>query len=226
MAQAHQEEKKTFSDKLAEFLTIHRKQILIITVVIVVAVVAVGVGTYVSSKNFEQAVASVELAEESYNELLSLEEGSAEYTEKNAEVEQKLIEIREDNKDNYPHMKATFLLGMMKGNAGEYGEAAELFNEIATGYADTHLAASAVMSEAAALEMNGDYDAAIGRYQYLIDNYGDSSSEVSHAYFSIGRLYEMTDRDDLAVTVYQQLEAEFENSEWTKLAKSRLIQIQ
>jgi TolA-binding protein len=36
----------------------------------------------------------------------------------------------------------------------------------------------------------------------------------------------MTDRTELAVTVYQQLEAEFPESEWTKLARTRLIQIQ
>jgi tetratricopeptide (TPR) repeat protein len=226
MANAHQEEKKSFSDKLAEFIEIHKKTLIIVVIVVVVAVAAVGIGTYVVSSNFEKAVAEVELAQEQYAELSSLEQDSREYTAQLAEVRQKLTDIRDSNKDNYPHMKATYLLGLLTAGEGEYTQAAELFGEVASKYADTHLGAPAVMSQAAALEMAGEFDQAIGRYQYLIDNFSDVSPDVSHAYFSIARLYEMTDRTELAVTVYQQLEAEFPESEWTKLARTRLIQIQ
>lgn len=226
MAKEHHEEKKSFSDKLSEFIAVHKKTLLIVVIVTVVAVAAVGIGTYVVTSNFEKAVAEVELAQEQYAELSSLEEGSEEYAAQVAEVRQQLADIRDGNKNNYPHMKATYLLGLLTAGEGEYTEAASLFGEVASDYADTHLGAPAVMSQAAALEMDGQLDQAIERYQFLIDNFSDVSPDVSHAYFSIARLYEMTDRTDLAVTVYQQLEAEFPESEWTKLAKTRLIQIQ
>lgn len=221
-----EEEKKTFGDKLSEFVLLHKKVILITTAVIIAAILTIGLVSYISERNYQQAVVELERAERSYDELASMDEDSEEYREQAEDVESRLQAVIDGRARKYPHMKASYLLGMLRGKQGDYQEAAELFESVASEYPESHLAPSAVSSHAAALEMLEDYDGAIDRYQYVIDTYADVSAEGSHAYFSIGRLYELTDRTELAVAAYEQLEAEYPQSEWTKLANSRLIRIQ
>ncbi|MGM0431695.1 MAG: tetratricopeptide repeat protein [Spirochaetota bacterium] len=222
----NQEENKSLSQKLNDFIAHNRKVLIIIAVSIAVIIIAIGLTTYIRDRNLRDAVSTVEELSRTYEELAEIEQDSSEYQETAENLKRQLLEVVEDNNNNYPHMKAKLLLGNIYAEEGSYREAADAFDELSENYADTHIAAAAIASHAASLEMLSEYDAAIDRYQYIIDTFGRTSAETSHAYFSIGRLYETTDRQELAQATYEQLVSEYPQSEWSKLAQTRLIQME
>ena len=217
------EEKKTLDRKLSGFIQANRKVILIVCAVVLAVVVIIGITTAVSKSSQKKWMAAVETAEENYTAWTALADDDAELGTKADEVAAELETIVSGTKNSYPNMKASYLLGLLSYAQEEYTAAAEYFNTVRTDYSEGYLASTALMNEAVSLEMSGDSEAALDRYQTLVDTFADSSAEASHALFSIGRIYETNGDTDLAVAVFEQLLTDYPSSEWSKLAQVRLI---
>ncbi len=222
---ANVEEKKSVSTKLSQFIISKSKIILIVCAVIVVVVVVTGIATAVNNNAQQKWMTAIETAETDYTDWKALTVEDSDRDLEAEELEIELLAIVDGAKNSYPQMKATFLLGSLSFELKDYTEAASYFDSVQKDYADTYLAPVALMNNAVALEMLNKNDEALDRYQRLVDTYAAVSPEASHAMFSIGRIYEGQGNLDLSKAVYEQLIAEYETSEWAKLAQVRLITI-
>ena len=130
------------------------------------------------------------------------------------------------NPKNYPGAKANLILADMAFDDGDYNKAIELYSLVASSQTKTFLREVALMSLAASYEENGDKAAALKVYNDFFDEYDTESFYSSRALFNAARLTEETDKA-LAISIYEQLIAYFEsyNSEYAKLAKSRVAQL-
>lgn len=222
MANGHEKE-LTFGDKIAAGIHKNRKNILIVCAAVVVIVVAVGIGTAVSSRNAVKAMEAIEAAEASYDDWRYLAEDDEARDTQADELKAELSAIIDDNRDGYPDMKAQYLLGNVYFSLEQYTEAAEAFAAVSRDYPDMYLAPAALMNQAVAYEMAEDTESALDRYQYVVDNYAQTSAEAAHALFSIARIYDAMGNVDLSAAVFEQVISDYPDTEWAKLAQTRLI---
>ena len=75
-------------------------------------------------------------------------------------------------------------------------------------------------------ESNEKTDEAIEEYQVVIEKYSSVSPEISNVYFSIGRLFEKKSDKEAALEVYNKMLDNFPDSNWTNLARSRIIYLE
>ncbi len=224
MANVH-EKKISFGDKFAHGIQNNRKIILLVCISILLVIIAFGIFSHVSDKAKERSMVAIEHAETLYTEWKALPSDSQDRLTKADELKESLLAIADSNKNGYPDMKANYLLGLIMFSLEDYTNAITYFTSVSTDYADSYLAPVAKMNEAVSYEMLGQSDNAINTYQSIVDDYADTSAEVPHALFSIGRIYDELGNTELAIAVYEQVVSDYADSEWAKLSQSRLIVI-
>ena len=215
-------EEMTFKDKLSQFLHSYKNVLIGIGGVLLVVLIGTAIYTAVHQNRLEDSSRQAE-------ELISTYEDwqNAEEEEKKAELEQQIREQSASIQDSYSGMfaaqRAKLVLGQIEHAKENWEKAAGHFLEIADSTPKSYLAPVALMSAAVCKEEIGSYQEAISHYQRIFDQYGDTAPEAPHALFSIGRLYERQDEKDAALDAYNQLIDNFSASNWTKLARDRII---
>jgi tetratricopeptide (TPR) repeat protein len=216
------QEEKSFKEKLSQFLHTYKYVILGIGGALIVVLIATGIYTMVHQNRVE---ASSKQAEE----LISLmdEWRSAEEQSEKDDLQQDIRELSTDIRDSYSGLfaaqRALLILGQLEYALENKEEAARHFMELADRYQSSYLAPVALMSAGVCKEELQRYDEAISHYQRVRDQYADTAPEAPHALFSIGRLYEMQDERESALDAYNELIDNFSASNWTKLARDRII---
>ena len=79
-----------------------------------------------------------------------------------------------------------------------------------------------LFNAAVAFEELDEPDKALANYKMITDIYSDNYL-LPHAFFSLGRLYEQKKEYDLALSIYNRLEDDYSASNWTKIARNRII---
>ncbi len=87
----------------------------------------------------------------------------------------------------------------------------------------TYLAPLALENAAVAAEERGQADTAQSYYQKIVDTYKVDTPNLAHAYFSLGRLFEAKSDWKNALANYDKLLSSFSSSEWSLLAKDRVV---
>ena len=214
-------------NKTEGWIATHKNVIIAAVAVAVVAIIAAVVITLVTNKSAsssDKALASLESSYEEYQLMDADEEG---YEEKLASVKSDAEALVSDSGlKKYSGAKAELILAEIDYSDGEYAEAAEKYASVYNAQKNTYLGQVALMSEAAALESSGDADGALALYNQVFDEYGTDGIYASRALFNAARLTESSDKA-LAISIYEQLVGEFEESEseYAKLAKSRVSQL-
>jgi tetratricopeptide (TPR) repeat protein len=221
---AHDNEKKlTVGDKTAVFVHTNKRTLIIASVAILVIIVIIGTFSAISSNAEKQSMIAVEEAQVLFQEWNALESDAEDRESKAAELEQTLTELIDSTKKGYPNMKAQYLLGNLKYSLEQYSEAETSFKAVAETYKDMYLAPAAAMNLAVVYEVTDRPSEAVAQYQYVFDTYEDTSAEAPHALFAIGRIQDESGNTQLAVSTFQVLIADYPDSEWSKLANSRLV---
>ena len=196
---------------------------------IVIAVVAftgnAAIVTVVVNNNQSKRYEKLDAVTASYAEFSAMDGDAEGYAEAKNNVIAGAEELAKNPK-NYPGAKANLILADMAFDDGDYNKAIELYSLVASSQTKTFLREVALMSLAASYEENGDKAAALKVYNDFFDEYDTESFYSSRALFNAARLTEETDKA-LAISIYEQLIAYFEsyNSEYAKLAKSRVAQL-
>jgi TolA-binding protein len=81
-----------------------------------------------------------------------------------------------------------------------------------------------LFNAAVAYEQAGDLEQGITTYRELSEKY-PKNFLVPHALFAMGRLYEADEDFQSAFEVYDRLEDEFPQSNWTKMGRNRIIDL-
>ena len=219
----------TASEKMTQsvdsWLGRHIKLIASILIAVVAVIVIAAIVTVVVNNNQSKRYEKLDAVTASYAEFSAMDGDAEGYAEAKNNVIAGAEELAKNPK-NYPGAKANLILADMAFDDGDYNKAIELYSLVASSQTKTFLREVALMSLAASYEENGDKAAALKVYNDFFDEYDTESFYSSRALFNAARLTEETDKA-LAISIYEQLIAYFEsyNSEYAKLAKSRVAQL-
>lgn len=219
----------TASEKMTQsvdsWLGRHIKLIASIVIAVVAVIVIAAIVTVVVNNNQSKRYEKLDAVTASYAEFSAMDGDAEGYAEAKNNVIAGAEELAKNPK-NYPGAKANLILADMAFDDGDYNKAIELYSLVASSQTKTFLREVALISLAASYEENGDKAAALKVYNDFFDEYDTESFYSSRALFNAARLTEETDKA-LAISIYEQLIAYFEsyNSEYAKLAKSRVAQL-
>ena len=219
----------TASEKMTQsvdsWLGRHIKLIASIVIAVVAVIVIAAIVTVVVNNNQSKRYEKLDAVTASYAEFSAMDGDAEGYAEAKNNVIAGAEELAKNPK-NYPGAKANLILADMAFDDGDYNKAIELYSLVTSSQTKTFLREVALMSLAASYEENGDKAAALKVYNDFFDEYDTESFYSSRALFNAARLTEETDKA-LAISIYEQLIAYFEsyNSEYAKLAKSRVAQL-
>ena len=219
----------TASEKMTQsvdsWLGRHIKLIASIVIAVVAVIVIAAIVTVVVNNAQSKRYDKLDAVTASYAEFSAMDGDAEGYAEAKNNVIAGAEELAKNPK-NYPGAKANLILADMAFDDGDYNKAIELYSLVASSQTKTFLREVALMSLAASYEENGDKAAALKVYNDFFDEYDTESFYSSRALFNAARLTEETDKA-LAISIYEQLIAYFEsyNSEYAKLAKSRVAQL-
>lgn len=219
----------TASEKMTQsvdsWLGRHIKLIASIVIAVVAVIVIAAIVTVVINNAQSKRYEKLDAVTASYAEFSAMDGDAEGYAEAKNNVIAGAEELAKNPK-NYPGAKANLILADMAFDGGDYNKAIELYSLVASSQTKTFLREVALMSLAASYEENGDKAAALKVYNDFFDEYDTESFYSSRALFNAARLTEETDKA-LAISIYEQLIAYFEsyNSEYAKLAKSRVAQL-
>jgi TolA-binding protein len=99
---------------------------------------------------------------------------------------------------------------------------AEAFQTLASRFPRSYLAPLALLYAGVSYEELGDAKQALASYQRLQQRYRDSYL-LPRALFSVGRLLEVEGDSAGALKAYNELEDDHPDSNWTKVARNRII---
>ena len=225
----YKEVQLTASEKMTQsvdsWLGRHIKLIASIVIAVVAVIVIAAIVTVVINNAQSKRYEKLDAVTASYAEFSAMDGDAEGYAEAKNNVIAGAEELAKNPK-NYPGAKANLILADMAFDDGDYNKAIELYSLVASSQTKTFLREVALMSLAASYEENGDKAAALKVYNDFFDEYDTESFYSSRALFNAARLTEETDKA-LAISIYEQLIAYFEsyNSEYAKLAKSRVAQL-
>ncbi len=216
-------EQLTVTAKIEQFIIRFRKQLIIVVSVLAAVLIIFTIVSVVTTRRTDAYTVRVEEAQELFNTYKAADEQNrAELAE---QLTEELEEIIARNRRNYPELRAIYLSGQLAYQEGRHEDAAGFFGRAADQYSNTYLAAPALVNQAVALELAGKPEAAIESYQRLADRHKGTYQGIPRAMLNMGRLYESLDNVSAARSVYEQLSADYADTEWGKLAQSRLIQL-
>ncbi len=213
--------KAKFIEKFSQLLL--RNRVLIWSLLISIAVLIIGYFIWFewNRRTVENSSLLAEDAHELYQEWSSEEDQN-----KKDEIEEELLEALNLVIRKYPHQYAAERSLFIKGNLffekENWAEAAKAYLDLAHSFAKGYLAPVSLFNAAVAFEELDEPDKALANYKVITDIYSDNYL-LPHAFFSLGRLYEQKEKYDLALSIYNRLEEDYSASNWTKIARNRII---
>lgn len=218
-------EKVSNIDKFSSFISKNKITLIIIAVVIVVALIAVGITITALNNRLESRIEKVELFQDRLYEwaanpdALTDEELSVIADDLGSDLQEFIDNVGK----GYPELRAMHLQATLSYSLEDYVKAAEYYSLVAETYPKSHLAAPSLYNAAVAHEMLENPGKSLEIYLSIIEDYTGIFSEVPHALFSTGRIYESLGDVDSAIGQYRTLSTDYPSSEWSKLAVSRII---
>ena len=208
-------------------LFLHKRAVFFLGILVALTVLVIIMGVYnsVNAKKLESQTRMIESIQDDYQSLAAITDDT-----KKAEKKKKIIEKLEDivakGDKNYPMERALFILGNIYYAEDNWKKAADNFMNLSELFPKSYLAPVSLLDAAAAFEEMETYDKAIENYQKVVDNYQGISPDADRAMFGIGRLYEAKSDKAAAVKTYNSLIDTFPSSNWTNLARSRIIYLE
>ncbi len=213
--------RERFIDWLSQTLSRYRKVIMIGGIALVVAVVGIVAYFEIQDRRLEESLVRVEQAEEQLQQLETLEGDEREQME--SDVLTTLDGVIEDYSRLYSAQRALFLRGDLRMKQGAWQEAIDDFRRLSDDFSASHLALISLSNKAAAYEEIGELDQALAAYEELAEKREDRNPLRARALFSIGRLHEQMGDPEAATSSYEELVSEYSDSEWTNLARNRIL---
>lgn len=216
--------RERFVNWLTSTLSRYRKVVMIGGISLIVIVVGIVVFFQVQERRLQESIVMVEDAQDLIEEWEQSEE------EERSELESEFLTLLDDVIDGYsnlyPAQRALFLRGQFYMETEQWNEAVEDYRVLSDSFSDSHLALIALSNKATAQEELGDHDQALETYEELSEKRETRNPMRARALFSIGRLLEQTGETSEAVESYEDLVSEYPDSEWTKLARNRILVIE
>ncbi|MDP2816623.1 MAG: hypothetical protein Q8O19_08100 [Rectinemataceae bacterium] len=216
------EEEKDLIHKISDFIS--KKRVLFISIAAAVfgIILIVGIYTVVSNSKAENAARAME----EVRTQIATWNNETEETKK-TEIENAIMADLDDVAKKWPKsfaaQEALFTKSSLYAVKQDWVNAETASLEAAKRLPKTYLAPLALESAAVAAEEQGKADLALEHYTSIITQYKEDTPNLSHAYFSIGRLSEAKSDWKAALENYNKVLSDFSNTDWALLAKDRVI---
>jgi len=211
-------------NSVATFVKKYMKALIITGIALIVILVGLWIGISINASTHSSLQESIDTLSEQYNEWVALEDlSSDEATTEVATLKEGLLDLADRNNDSYAVIKANYLLGLIEFNLESYDTARDYFLTAADNGKDSYLSSLSLFNAAVASEELNDSTKALEYYQRIYDDTEGQAVESARALFNVGRLYEDNGDTELAKAVLQQLADEYPNSEYAKLAQTKLV---
>jgi TolA-binding protein len=220
-ATTNERDKRRLADILTSF--VHHWRYALWGVLILAAVFLIGffVWTEWNKKLASDSTIAMEKVQDQFDSWKS-ETDSA----KKATLETELLTALEALITRYPRhyggQRGLFMRADVFVAGKLWDKASQDYLDLAGKFPESYLAPISLFNGGVCLEEKGDSDGALAQYQKIAADYADSAV-APRAIFNAGRLQEAKGSFEEAQKSYDRLEADFPSSEWTKLAKNRII---
>ena len=213
----------TSAEKIATIIKNNSKKIVIGSIVVVLVLVLVGVFDFYTKGQNEKALLHAEKIEETYSKWLNSAEA-----DKDAVVEE-LENIIEEGLDvfsgTYAELRASYTKGLYLAKQEKWDDSIAAFKSVSENFPENYIAPVALFNAASVADQSGDSEQALKLYESVIDKFISVSADIPEALFNIGRLNEELGNAEQALASYQRILDEYSSSNWTNIAKSRIISI-
>lgn len=209
---------------VASFLKRNMKAIIIAGIALVVILVGLWIGIVINNNTHSSLQESIDTLGEQYTEWTASEDLTSDEALTEAEsLKEELLQLANHKSSAYATVKANYLLGMIEFKLESYDEALQYFLTAAEKGKDSYLSSLSLFNAAVVSEKLDDSVKALEYYQRVYDDSEGKAVEAARALFNVGRLHEEKGDTDLAKAVFQQLADEYPNSEYAKLAQTKLV---
>ncbi len=216
------EEEKDLIHKISDFISKQRAIFIAAAAIVLGVVLIVGVYTIVSNSNTENASRAMEKVRTQIA-TWNNETEEAKKTEIENTIMADLDTVAKKWPKSFAAQEALFTKSSLYAVKKDWINAETASLEAAKRLPKTYLAPLALESAAVAAEEQGKADIALEHYNKIITQYKMDTPNLSHAYFSIGRLSEAKSDWKAALENYNKLLSDYSNTDWALLAKDRVI---
>lgn len=223
MSTSQTEAKPRFLDRLSDFLQKARIPLL----ALLIAAIAVLIGYFVwhgwQARAREKSALLSEKAQDLHQEwIYEQEEGAKKKLE--TELADLLQHIFKKYPRQYAAQRARLIEADLAYRARDWAKAAAAYQALASGFPRSYLAPLSLLYSGACYEELGDGKKALEAYERIRARYRDSYL-MPQVLFASGRLLESDGDFAGASKAYTQLEESHPDSNWTKLARNRIIDL-
>lgn len=208
----------------SNFIQKNKIFLIIILSVLVVAIISFAVVSEITKNRLSESTRRIEEVQAEYDQWLTEESA-----EQKTETEQSILGATESIIGKYPKLyaaqRAYFLRGNLFFQKENWEQAIENYSMIREKFPESYLAPISMVNSAVAAEENGKKPEAISIYSELLEEYRETFPGAADALFSLGRLYEQTGDFASAGEIYEDLVNNFSSTNWTKLARNRIIKL-
>jgi TolA-binding protein len=214
-------ETASLASRLAAWIQRYRIILLSTAGVLIALLLILGILSAAQSNKAEEADDFLVEFEKSYREWSSADEESRPALA--ATLLEQFNTLESEYGGTYPHQRGLFLMGDYYYNEEEWASSVETYGKLTREYPRSYLAPVALFNSAAAEEEAGGPEQALVHYKRLSEEYS-SSPLAPRALFASARLTENIDADE-AEGIYTRLIELYPQSSWTKLSRSRIIEL-
>lgn len=223
--------KELFLDGLAGFLQKNRIFMLSFLLAIALFFIVFAIVSEVKSHRVEESTLMAENLEARYDTWAeNMDKEEEEKPDNLSEIEEDLISQADEIWETYPNLYAAQRALYVKGNIfykkEDWASAAEVFITLQERFQDSYLAPIALHIAAIASEEMDDIDGALELHNLIVSLYSETYPDTARSIFTLGRLYEYKGQYEEASNQYNILISEYTTSNWTKLARDRIIYLQ
>jgi len=222
MDTAKHEEPKSLSHKISALLRKGRVPLLVLAGITFAAVAAIAVVTAVGDSTKQAAALGM-------SGLTNDAQAWSKETDtiKKADLEKALVPALDALAAKWPKsvqaQQALAIKAEIAESKKDWAEVEKIWLDAATRLPGSFIAPVALQNAARAAEEQGADDRAKVHYMTFVDKYSGDSSGIAHAWFALGRIAEGTKDWPSALAAYDKIAANWPSSDWTKLAKDRII---
>ncbi len=217
----HNETSLTRAEKIANILKNNSKKLIVAAIAVVAILVLIGLYDFYTKGQKEKALLHAETIEETYSKWINSAEADKESVA--AELESVLEEGVSEFSGSYAELRALYTRGLYLAQAENWDESIEAFISVSEKFSDSYLAPVALFNAASIADQAGNSEQSLGLYKSVLDKFGSVSADIPETLFNIGRLNEEMGNAEDAIASYQRILDDYSSSNWTNIAKSRII---
>ncbi len=223
--------KEQFLDNLAGFLQKNRIFFLSFLIAIALFFIVFAIASEIRNRRIEESTIMAEELQKQYEDWSeNMDKEEAEQPADIGETAKELISQADSILEKYPNLYAAQRAHYIKANVyykkGEWSSAAEAFITLQERFPKSYLAPIALHIAAIASEEMDEIDRALELHNQILSNYASTYPDTPRSIFTIGRLYEDKGQYEEAKKQYNTLINEYTPSNWTNLARDRIIYLQ